>query len=302
MKVEKIDFKVFYEFHFRENKTSGLPESEIAVAGDTFRVAISDGGELIAIASRGTDGMPKVEIRPAAEKDTRFTLDFGKYVANLSDRWRLPKIAFDLGSTAVVVELASGLDNPSFLLAFRLKDRNPVPWRIGTADPGLVRDWNLTLDGKYIAIVAGVSISIADIQALLENVTIQSRDFRSSYSSSALRTVAFSPKGSLLATGDEAGVVTIYHRSNSDSAEEVLRLDHEHTPIIKLGFSPDGRVLAVLFKDNASAKDAPHGTIRLWLTENWEKDRDGPSGAATRRTSTPEGGNRGASEGGASHK
>ena len=58
----------------------------------------------------------------------------------------------------------------------------------------------------------------------------------------ALRCVAFSPKGTILATGDSDGVVTI---RQSDGGGQVLRLAHEG-PILKLGFSPNGRVLAAL--------------------------------------------------------
>ena len=57
--------------------------------------------------------------------------------------------------------------------------------------------------------------------------------------------VAFSPKGTILATGDTAGVVGIRLSATGSFGQEVLRLANEGA-IQKLGFSPDGRVLAVL--------------------------------------------------------
>ena len=93
--------------------------------------------------------------------------------------------------------------------------------------------------------------------------------------------MAFSPKGTILATGDDDGVVTI---RLSDGGGQVLRLAHEG-PILKLGFSPNGRVLAALGKPRGDKGEAHQGIIRLWVTKNWDqivKDPIGTPPAAAR--------------------
>ena len=90
------------------------------------------------------------------------------------------------------------------------------------------------------------------------------------------RCVALSPMGTIVATGDDDGVVTI---RLSDGGEQVLRLAHEG-PILKLGFSPNGRVLAALGKPQGDKREAPQGIIRLWVTKNWDQNVKDPIGTS----------------------
>jgi WD40 repeat protein len=91
-----------------------------------------------------------------------------------------------------------------------------------------------------------------------------------------LNCVAFSPKGTILATGDNNGAVVIRMLASSRGSE-VLWLEHVG-PILKLGFSPDGRVLAALAKPAKEESEARRGVIRLWVTTNWEKDVEASNG------------------------
>ncbi len=89
-----------------------------------------------------------------------------------------------------------------------------------------------------------------------------------------VRQVAFSPKGTILATGNGEGEITV---RLSDGGGQVLRLAHEG-PILKLGFSPNGRVLAALGKPQGNKSEARQGIIRLWVTKNWDQTVKNPIG------------------------
>ena len=100
-----------------------------------------------------------------------------------------------------------------------------------------------------------------------------------------LTSVAFSPKGTILATGDEDGVIAIRPLDGPIAGREVLRLAHVG-PIQKIAFSPDGLVLAALASRSEGKDDTVKeitteekskvrpGVIRLWVTQGWERVED----------------------------
>src|SRR5262249_11372119 len=79
----------------------------------------------------------------------------------------------------------------------------------------------------------------------------------------SITAVAFHPDGAYLAVGYDDGIVTVHDLQHNN--QEVLRFGHG-TPIIRLGFSPDRRGLAVLFQSETQRTSAV-GRIRLWVTE-----------------------------------
>ncbi len=83
-----------------------------------------------------------------------------------------------------------------------------------------------------------------------------------------LSCVALSPKGTILVTGDENHAITVRLLGEPHRGAEMIRLAHVGR-IMKLGFSPDGRVLAALAETGDRTNGVAQGIIRLWSTGNW---------------------------------
>ena len=107
-----------------------------------------------------------------------------------------------------------------------------------------IRDSAHSVDGK-LAIVTDFNVYSDYIGQLRDGRKLSSNVLPNSCSSSHLRCVAFGPRGTIMATGDEAGVVSIRLLGKPHDGIEVLRLAHVG-PVLKVGFSQDGRVLAAL--------------------------------------------------------
>ena len=71
-------------------------------------------------------------------------------------------------------------------------------------------------------------------------------------------TVAFSPDGQLLATGDESGQVKVW---NVQRRQIVVQFEGDSTSVYTVRFSPDGKILAGAGYE---------GEIELWKVENWK--------------------------------
>ena len=142
-----------------------------------------------------------------------------------------------------------------------------------------------SFDGKKLAVVSKSLILIEDLETwVLTGKSNPSYPPLPGSTSAELTCVAFSPKGTILATGDTAGVVGIRLSATRSFGQEVLRLANEGA-IHELGFSPDGRVLAVLNNVREGKKprslslieindEVPfrQGSIRLWVTKDWEEN------------------------------
>lgn len=76
--------------------------------------------------------------------------------------------------------------------------------------------------------------------------------------SAIVRTVAFSPDGKLIASGDDSGIIKVW---DVETMENVILPKHGEA-VTSLAFSPDGKTLASGSKDK---------TVRLW--ERVEKKR-----------------------------
>jgi WD40 repeat protein len=72
-------------------------------------------------------------------------------------------------------------------------------------------------------------------------------------------TVAYSPDGNLLATGDDAGLLRLW---NTATGQEVATLSGHEKFILNLAFSPDGKRLATASGDK---------TVKLWDTATWQE-------------------------------
>jgi WD40 repeat protein/serine/threonine protein kinase len=72
-------------------------------------------------------------------------------------------------------------------------------------------------------------------------------------------TVAFSPDGKLLATGDDAGLLTLW---DTATGQQLTMLRGHEEFIWNVAFSPDGKMLATASGDR---------TVKLWDTATWQE-------------------------------
>ncbi len=209
-----------------------------------------------------------------AQGDPRQNLvEFNPAVLRLEPDSRISSISFDYrGSTLVGV-----IENKPYLLALGVGPDKARYRLIGY--PNSIRDSALSVDGK-LAIVTDFSVYSDNLSQLRDGGTLNSRVLPSSCSSSHLRCVAFGPRGTIMATGDEAGAVSIRLLGKPHDGYEVLRLAHVG-PVLKVGFSQDGRILAALARPRDQSVDTSAGVIRLWVNEGWEPN-DGREWSAPR--------------------
>jgi WD40 repeat protein len=76
-----------------------------------------------------------------------------------------------------------------------------------------------------------------------------------------VRTVAVSPDGRTLATGDRNGAIKLWSLELRDGrlpGQELLTLREDHGSVLNLEFSPDRNILATAYGD---------GTVRLWRAQ-----------------------------------
>src|SRR5208337_814463 len=138
-------------------------------------------------------------------------------------------MSFDITGHILIV----GFENKPFLLAFPLTAERPEPkWY---HYPASVLEWSHSVDNR-LAVVTEMQVFIENLTEISDKTAI----WRPLPKTASVLSVALSPKGTILATGDAEGVVTI---RLSYGGEQVLQLAHEGS-ILKLGFSPNGRVLA----------------------------------------------------------
>ena len=218
-------------------------------------------------------------------------LDFRPFT-DLAEGGTISGMTFDPSGHIFVV----GFRNATGLALFELTDGNakavPLP-----AFPRPVRGWAHGSRGE-LAIVTTQEVFVHQLAHASNGDQLGSispnDQVRLPVRNNALdqlTCVALSPKGSILATGDESGVVAIRPLAKPIEGRVVLRLSHVG-PIQRLVFSPDGRVLAAL-ASRAEGKDdslkevtteekskVRPGVIRLWVTDGWERGEDA-SGIST---------------------
>ena len=247
-------------------------------------ISISRDGKLFAYVENGAGSgpsLPVVKVRPinGTVPSDSYDADFRKYPDLIKEEWKVSGLSFDSTGHVLVV----GFQDKTTLLAFDLTRRRDTPYPIQLGEP--VRAWAHSFDGKKLAVVSKSLILIEDLETwVLTGMSNPSYPPSPSSTSAELTCVAFSPKGTILATGDTAGVVGIRLSAARSFGQEVLRLANEGA-IHELGFSPDGRVLAVLnnVREGKKSRDLglikindevpfKQGSIRLWVTKDWEEN------------------------------
>ena len=248
------------------------------------KISISRDGKLYAFVENGAGKGPSppiVKIRPTEGTvgSDSYDPDFRKCTDLFEERWKVSDLSFDSTGHVLVV----GFQDQSTLLAFDFTRVRDKPYQIHLDKP--VRAWAHSFDGKKLAVVSKSQILIEDLETWVHTgKSNPSYPPMPGSTSAELTCVAFSPKGTILATGDDAGVVGIRLSATGSFGQEVLRLDNEGA-IHELGFSPDGRVLAVLnnVPDGKKPRDLSliqinnevpfkQGSIRLWVTKGWEEN------------------------------
>ncbi len=216
------------------------------------------------------------------------TVDFKAFNDLVEGEPVISGMTFDYTGHILIIGFRNSKQLPVFELA---NDKlNPV---VLPKYPHEVRAWAHGVHGN-LAVATDRDVFVGEIVHTSDTGTFESvtltppLPLKSRNSPGHLTCVAFSPKGSIVATGDENGAIAIRPLDRSNEGREILRLGHIG-PIQKLAFSFDGRVLAALAsrpdaKDDGSGdeKSKVHpGVIRLWVTAGWERSDQvrGESGA-----------------------
>ena len=115
---------------------------------------------------------------------------------------------------------------------------------------GKISEIQYSSDGALLVVATGIGIWIYDTTTYQEVALLTAH-------TSAVKCLAFSPDGHILASGGEDGTILLWHRSTG--AQKVLTGRTES--ISNLVFSPDGQTLA----------NGSRGTIRFWDTITGEQ-------------------------------
>jgi WD40 repeat protein len=274
-KLIKIDINKFYDYYFaKPGQTDGFESVVTGVEFGAVPLPIGNKGELYAVLTSG-EMVPGVEIRRFDTGKPVFKLLLGRVANELRQGHFVSRMSFDARSKTCTVALKGS----ESLLLFSLDggattkepDKPPELTPEIIQPSGTVIDWEYSFEGDELNIA---TVGERDSKVWRYDVknTEKPRNSNSPLigrAGASISAVASSRSGMYLAVGYEDGVVMIHDLRHGN--REVLRLGHEG-PVLKLGFSPDRRVLAVLVqhgKENIRA-----GFIRLWVTENWERDDD----------------------------
>jgi GTPase-associated protein 1, N-terminal domain type 2 len=248
--------------------------------GTSTKLAISDGQRYARAGLPGPTPWPQVVIVSSGGKETPADLS-----ASSDQVGAEPISGMTFDPTGHI--LAVGLRNSKRLPMFELIDDQARPLTLPNY-PHEVRAWAHSSRGR-LAVVTDEAVFLDELVQLNSDETFGSIKLSARTGleqkvspSVRLTCVAFSPKGTILATGDEDGVIAIRQLDEKIAGREVLRLAHIG-PIQKLAFSPDGRVMAALASrpdgKDESPKDGTEdekskvrpGVIRLWVTDGWER-------------------------------
>ena len=117
---------------------------------------------------------------------------------------------------------------------------------------GKISEIQYSSDGALLVVATGIGIWIYDTTTYQEIALLTAH-------TSAVKCLAFSPDGHILASADEAGTLLLWHRSTG--AQKVLTSTSGPYWASNLAFSPDGKILARGSGD----------TIRFWDTITGEE-------------------------------
>ena len=115
---------------------------------------------------------------------------------------------------------------------------------------GKISEIQYSSDGALLVVATGIGIWIYDTTTYQEVALLTAH-------TSAVKCLAFSPDGHILASGGKDGTILLWHRSTG--AEKVLTKSTES--VSNLAFSPDGKTIA----------SGDEGTIRFWDTITGEQ-------------------------------
>jgi WD40 repeat protein len=189
-------------------------------------------------------------------------VDFDPSGLKLDPGGKVMAMSFDAQGRTLIV----GFEDRSQLVTLGLGPDRSFKKSTNYGKP--IRGWALSAGGK-LAVATELQIYLVDLISLREGREKDPRPLASGQMTPHLKCVAFGPKGTTLATGDENGNVSIRLLGTPFEGREVLRLAHVG-PVTKVGFSPDGRILAALARPVDMRGDSEGGVIRLWVNENWE--------------------------------
>ena len=288
--IYRVESTRFYDGN--ASKTSNQPATlegqrqiEFSLAGVGTKLTLSDRGRRFAVvepSSGQSNPLPVVKVHafgePAPGKSSPLPLvtvnvpgningelqnliSFDPTRLELEPNCKVAGLSFDHQGKVLVV----GFEGKKSLLTFGVGHAPEERSHGRIAYPNPVRDWAISVNGRLAAVMEH-QIYVDEL-ILLMNGTRPSHLLDHSRNTSALTCVAFGPGGKILATGDEGGVVAVRLLEEPHHGKEVLRLLHVG-PILKVGFSPDGRILAAL----AQKKQGPNlgeRMIRLWVAQNW---------------------------------
>ena len=115
---------------------------------------------------------------------------------------------------------------------------------------GRISEIQYSSDGALLVVATGIGIWLYDTTTYQEVALLTAH-------TSAVKCLAFSPDGHILASGGEDGTILLWHRSTG--AQKVLTESTES--VSNLAFSPDGKTIA----------SGSGGTIRFWDTITGEQ-------------------------------
>ena len=191
------------------------------------------------------------------------------HVWNLDDETIPPTITnIDVGfKEELCPTIALSPDNCLLATARPEGDKDPIHvWHADTGERlltlakdghGTIKDLVFSLDGKTLASCDYDSILLWDMDTATSWAT-----FRTTF---GLRTLAFSPNGELLASGDDDGIINLWNTAAKQQGLggkiaqyiSVLELKGHKAEVSALVFSPDGKMLL---------SGSADGTIRAWDT------------------------------------
>ncbi|MGE3820046.1 MAG: hypothetical protein AB7I30_11530, partial [Isosphaeraceae bacterium] len=205
---------------------------------------------------------------------------------NLKDG-KPPRLSFDASGDHLVL----GTRGDASLFLFNARDPASAPRPITPGQP--IRDWAHPPKGSRLLIATDQTVWAVDLasppppQESPPPVVLKGLE----PAMGPLRALAVSPHGTALAVGDQSGTVCLASwDSESGTLTPLLRLGHEG-PVLQLGFSSDGRLLAVLTESDSTHPG--EGVVQVWRADDWNAPDPPPpansppapaeSGAATQR-------------------